>query len=90
MRFGPGIGKAGDPAAQLGAVRNVGVELAQHAGDAGAHPVDQQVGRRQVELAAELRWPATAGRRPAPPRARSQARVKWNVSARTGSRIGVT
>src|ERR1700676_3610942 len=47
------VGVAGHPADHLGAERALALELAQHADAGGRHPVDQHVGRRQVELAAD-------------------------------------
>src|SRR5690348_9426246 len=46
--------EAGQPLLEDRAVGGLSLELAQHADRAQRHPVDQQVGRRQVELAAEL------------------------------------
>ena len=48
-------------------VRGRRLELAEHPDRAQRHPVDQQVGRRQVELPAQLDAGLTAGRRCAPP-----------------------
>ncbi len=50
----PRRGEAGLPALHLGAERPRAVELAQDADRSQGHPVDQQVGRGQIELTAEL------------------------------------
>src|SRR3954452_21275190 len=47
-------GESGKPLLQDGAVRRTGLELAEDTDRAQRDPVDEQVGRRQVELAAEL------------------------------------
>src|SRR4051794_18024001 len=47
-------GEAGKPALHLGAERTTGTELAEHPNAAERDPMDQQVGRGQVELAAQL------------------------------------
>jgi hypothetical protein len=44
---------AGNPPEHLGPERALALKLAQHADPRGGHPVDQHVGRGQVELAGD-------------------------------------
>ena len=82
--------KAGDPATHLGLKRSTRVELAEHADAAEPHPMDQQIGRRQVELTTECRglrtWVADAGGLLAQPRTRE---VERRLAGRIQERVEV-
>ena len=56
-----GVRVPGHPADHLGAERPLALKLAEHADPGGRHPVDQHVGRRQVELAGDVARGAQVG-----------------------------